>query len=219
MTTLSVASIKNTCYNRDLYEPSDDSFLVVDALLQRAKHWGKRPPCLCVEIGSGSGYVICSLALALKDLGVVPHCIATDINPAATQATATTLRQHSVPNADVLQCNLLDALLPRLAGKVDVLVFNPPYVPTPQEEVERGGIAAAWAGGHRGRVVTDRLLPLVGELLSRDGEFFLVTVPDNDPQEIASLLKAQGLSGRTLLTRSADEELLSIQHFCRTNSQ
>lgn len=83
---------------------------------------------------------------------------------------------------DVLQDDLLRALMPRLHGAVDILVCNPPYVPTPDHEVARGGIAAAWAGGNRGRVVVDRLLPLVPQVLSPRGVFYLVTVPENDPQ-------------------------------------
>ena len=55
----------------------------------------------------------------------------------------------------------MQALLPRLNGAVDLLIFNPPYVPTPDEEVGRGGIAAAWARGARGRVIIDQVMPQV----------------------------------------------------------
>ena len=44
---------------------------------------------------------------------------------------------------------------------ISAQVFNPPYVPTPDEEVERKGIAQAWAGGYKGRAVTDLVLPKV----------------------------------------------------------
>ena len=109
--------------------------------------------------------------------------VATDLNPAAATATLATLSAHSVAQCtDVLTTDIVSGLLPRLRGAIDFLVFNPPYVPTPDEEVERGGIAAAWAGGYRGRMVIDRVMPLVPELLSMSGEMVMVTVPDNDPQ-------------------------------------
>lgn len=45
------------------------------------------------------------------------------------------------------------------------------------------GIEAAWAGGIRGREVTDRFLPAVAQLLSSDGLFYLITIAENDPSE------------------------------------
>jgi release factor glutamine methyltransferase len=177
-----IASIKKTTFHRDVYEPAEDSFAVVDALAAHRQAWRERPPRLCLEVGCGSGYVICSLALLLRELGIAAQLLATDINPQAAAATSATLAAHEVAQrVDVLLCDLASALLPAAEGQVDVLVFNPPYVPTPDEEVTRGGIAAAWAGGARGRRVTDRLLPLLPRLLSPRGEAFLVAVHENDP--------------------------------------
>jgi release factor glutamine methyltransferase len=45
---------------------------------------------------------------------------------------------------------------------VDILVFNPPYVPTEEEEGDaaqfEGGISAAWAGGAVGMTTTEAMI-------------------------------------------------------------
>jgi len=50
----------------------------------------------------------------------------------------------------------------RLRGSVDVLVFNPPYVPTELEETKQGQevgqISSSWAGGFDGMEVANKLL-------------------------------------------------------------
>lgn len=48
--------------------------------------------------------------------------------------TRETLSAHGV-QADVVVTDLVHGLEKRLAGSVDVLLFNPPYVPTPEHEV------------------------------------------------------------------------------------
>ncbi|KAL4426014.1 hypothetical protein ABPG75_010030 [Micractinium tetrahymenae] len=194
----------------------EDSFALVDALAANLEAWQRCPPRLCLEVGCGSGYVVCSLALLLRQAGAAAQLLATDVNPRAAAATAQTLAAHQVRDrVDIVLADLASALLPSIAGLVDVLVFNPPYVPTPDEEVERGGIAAAWAGGERGRRVADRLLRLVPALLSPRGEMFLVAVHENDPPELMQLMEAAGFEARVALQRSADEERLTILHFRR----
>ena len=119
---LRVASIALTEYNSDVYEPSDDSFALVDALEAAAPAWRAQRPRTCAEIGCGSGYVICSLAMLLRQLGICGSLFATDISQHALDATRRTLRAHAVGSVELLRTNLLDGLLDRLERRVDVLV-------------------------------------------------------------------------------------------------
>lgn len=53
----------------------------------------------------------------------------------------------------------------RLAQSIDILLFNPPYVPTSDQEAqeaqETSQIQASWAGGADGMSVTERFLQMV----------------------------------------------------------
>lgn len=123
----------------------------------------------------------------------LPVCLCTDINVKACQATQATAFKNKVrlraraharcwskmqialdsramfgswqTRLDPVLTSLVEALSPRLHGQVDVLLFNPPYVPTEEEEVrqaqEQGRIAGSWAGGSIGMNVTDQLLDQV----------------------------------------------------------
>ncbi|ACO70183.1 predicted protein, partial [Micromonas commoda] len=174
-----------------VYEPAEDSFLLVDTLVAE---WDARlandPPRCALEVGSGTGYVIASAAVLMRDSGLDDfRCHATDVNPDAVACTRATADAHGVGDyVTVIQCDLLGPLRERLRGKVDLLLFNPPYVLTPSEEVAAGGIAAAWAGGKDGREVLDRLLPDVADVLAPGGTFLLLLLHDNKPHDVAEIL-------------------------------
>uniref|UniRef100_A0A8C2KL09 Methyltransferase HEMK2 n=1 Tax=Cyprinus carpio TaxID=7962 RepID=A0A8C2KL09_CYPCA len=115
----------------DVYEPAEDSFLLMDALEKDAEWLKGSRPSVCLEVGSGSGVVSAFLASVVGP-GALYLC--TDVNPAAAQCTLQTARCNHLQLQPVIT-DLVQCLLPRLNGKVDVLVFNPPYVVTPSDEV------------------------------------------------------------------------------------
>lgn len=85
--------------------------------------------------------------------------LCTDINPDATKMTQSTFLQNKIPDFDIVNGNLIDAFEKRL--QVDVLLFNPPYVPSEDEELGKNDIYASFAGGLDGRQIIDILLPKV----------------------------------------------------------
>ena len=62
----------------------------------------------------------------------------------------------------VVNGSLASPFQSRLAQQIDVVIFNPPYVPTLEEEASdaqlSGSIGGAWAGGTDGMKITNVLL-------------------------------------------------------------
>ncbi|XP_022927839.1 hemK methyltransferase family member 2-like [Cucurbita moschata] len=212
MSPFKTAQIHLVSSHREVYEPCDDSFALVDALLADRVNLLNHHPTLCLEVGCGSGYVITSLALMLGKEASGTHYIATDINPHATRVTQETLEAHGV-HAELVSTDIAYGLEKRLASSVDVLIVNPPYVPTPEEEVGLEGIASAWAGGENGRSVIDRMLPVADALLSDKGWLYMVFLEANNPSQICLQMREKGYASRIVVQRSTEEESLHVIKF------
>lgn len=162
-----------------VYAPREDSWLFVDCLCQEEEFLRALQPCICVEFGPGSGVVSTHLSSLLPAFNL--QFIAVDINADAANTTRhnfmTNLDGADSPSLfcvwgsfvshvyvlvgrphgmDCIVCDLDEAFGSHLDGKVDVLLFNPPYVPTEDIELGHRDIRASWAGGQDGRVVIDR---------------------------------------------------------------
>ncbi|EIN13669.1 hypothetical protein PUNSTDRAFT_117379 [Punctularia strigosozonata HHB-11173 SS5] len=196
----------------EVYEPAEDTFLLLDALEEDVSNLKQLNPRICLEIGSGSGCVSSFLSTLLGPSSAVFLC--TDINPHAARCTVATGRQNKTP-LDSVNTWLHLPLCKRLAGAVDVLLFNPPYVPTAEHEASDAqrarDISGAWAGGTDGMQVTDLLLPLVKGLLSRNGIFYLVALKQNNIPRIQTQISGMyGLQSEIVIQRRAGREHLHI---------
>lgn len=149
-----------------IYEPQEDTFLLLDALEQELPALALLNPTLVLEVGyflnlsrSGSGCVSAFLG------GLLPRSVlmATDINADACTGTLETCARNN-RTIDSIRSDLGAGFQARLEGLVDVLVFNPPYVVTAPSEVGSHCIDAAWAGGINGRQVIDRFMPIAAVL-------------------------------------------------------
>lgn len=118
-------------------------------------------------------------------------------------------------NVESILCDLFESF--RDGVVFDIIVFNPPYVPTDQDEFDRAirerDIAASWAGGMDGREVTDNFLNNVSHFLSRNGIAYMVALEANKIKEIGQIAEGYGLEVCEILKRREGLEMLYILRF------
>lgn len=146
-------------------DPRPDSETLIDAALELTGRNGERRNGVCriLDVGTGSG---CLLVTLLAEL---PNAtgIGTDIDPQALQIAERNARRHGVASRASW---VLARSLNGISGPVDLLVSNPPYVPTGEiegldPEVRQYDPRAALDGGADGlriyRELADELARVV----------------------------------------------------------
>ena len=215
-----------------IYDPAEDSFLLIDTLGADAERafFKARFPTTCptplvLEVGTGSGVVLAFVTQFAEHIFGGPNVITLglDINEYACRASVQTIdkacdsawgngQRHALP-LGISQSDLAAACRP---GVVDVLIFNPPYVPTPSiplqrklDEMECQGpigtrsghakfaedsrlLELSYAGGKDGMEVTARLLEQVPRLLSARGVAYILLCEGNKPEGVKESIGAWG---------------------------
>mmetsp|Transcript_20178 Transcript_20178/g.29951 ORF Transcript_20178/g.29951 Transcript_20178/m.29951 type:complete len:261 (+) Transcript_20178:255-1037(+) len=208
-------------YDR-VYEPSDDTYLLLDGI-SLAFQSGMIPTQkhTTLEIGSGTGVPTVYLAQRLQkwseDKDHVHHV--TDINPYALEVSQATAKANSV-SLILHECDLVTPLLKELENAVDIVLFNPPYVPTPDDELGSTGIECSWAGGKDGRQVINRAISQLARTLAKpNGQIFMITVDDNAPEDLAQQFANVGLNLKPWVRRRARNEYLTVQRLTWANKE
>ena len=207
-----------------VYPPAEDSYLLLDLFSSpseqdflHARFDDQSLPPLVAEVGTGSGVI---LAFLTANSGSIFNrrdilTLGTDINVSSCQAAEKTSRVHCLERQHTtghtpgafLNCICADLLNAVRDAEVDLLVFNPPYVPSDMlpsiyvtksdSEFERDSVCLALAtdGGTDGMEVTNRLLKSLTRALSQRGVAYVLLCKRNRPQEVVRSIHSWQGSG------------------------
>lgn len=171
---------------RDVYEPAEDSLLLLEALARDAGDLV--PGARALDCGTGTGIV--ALWLAREGAASV---LAIDANPAAARlARENAARLGLAGRVQVARGDLLAAVSP--SARFDLVAFNAPYLPSGPDERLPGEIDRAFHGGEGGVEVAARFLGQVVHHLAPDGRAYVVVSDRGDLPALGQAARAAGLS-------------------------
>lgn len=173
-----------------VYAPQEDSWLLSGVLESSRLAEGRR----VLDICTGSGI----LALDAARLGA-REVLAFDLSPAAVECASGNAAASGLP-VTVRLGTLQDAAR---HGPFDLVISNPPYVPSTLPPAGTGP-DRAWDAGADGRVVLDELCTLAPRLISPRGALLLVQSEFSAPRQTVQMLTDSGFVAHTAARQTID---------------
>ena len=154
-----------------------------------------RPQPVVADLGTGSGAIACAVARAVPRAEV----LAVEQSSGALAVASRNVRELGLSGRVRLLAGDLFAPLGSLLGSLDLVVSNPPYLPSAvipslPPEVSRHEPRAALDGGPDGLAVIRRLVQGAPAMLRPRG-WLLMEIGEEQAGPIASLMAAEGFAG------------------------
>jgi release factor glutamine methyltransferase len=161
-----------------VFHPRSDTWLLADIVRQQAA----LPGADVLELGTGSGAV----AIAAAQGGA--HSVTVvDLSRRALVTAALNARLNGVR----VRPRRGDLFAPVDGERFDIVVSNPPYLPS--DDIPARGAQRAWEGGEDGRAILERICASVADHLRPGGIVLLVHSSVNDLSRTLGALDAAGL--------------------------
>jgi release factor glutamine methyltransferase len=177
---------------RDVYEPAADTELLVRSIRLRK---GER----VLEIGTGTGII----AIHCAKHGC--RVTATDVVAEALELARENAQQNTV-DVDLLEGDMFEPV----EGRFDVIIFNPPYLPTAPEDLTHSPLDRALDGGPDGTDVTIRFLEQLDQYLTDEGRAYIVVSSLQDNGKMEDAMHRQRLVARRRGSEKFDFETISV---------
>jgi release factor glutamine methyltransferase len=167
----------------DVMIPRPETELVVDKCFEKIA--GNGEGCVTLDAGTGSGVIAVTLACERPGLRLV----ATDISRKALDVAAANARKHGVQQRILF---LEGDLCEPATEAVELVVSNPPYIPTAvietlQPEVREHEPRVALDGGPDGLSVIRRLVPQAAQRL-KDGGWLVMELGENQARNTRDII-------------------------------
>lgn len=186
----------------EVYEPAEDSFLLLEAIHIKSNE-------TVLELGTGCGII--ALECARRGL----HVVCTDINPYAIRLTRNNIEQNKhllKGSIEIRQGNLFSTLNKK--ELFNIIIFNPPYLPTKKQEKIGGWFDIATDGGRNGLRITKQFIQGLKNHLLDNGRAYFIFSSLSNRLTLEHYLKNERFAYEIVAYRHFDGEELDV--YCVT---
>jgi release factor glutamine methyltransferase len=186
----------------EVYDPAEDTYLLLETL-----HIDSDDTIL--ELGTGCGIIALNCACQGS------RTICTDINPFAVQLTRRNIERNQIllrNSIEIRQGTLFSVLHEK--ELFNIIIFNPPYLPTKKQETIGGWFDIATDGGQDGLRVTKRFIQGLKKHLLNNGRAYFIFSSLSNRLTLEHYLKNEKLSFCIVARRKFDSEQLDV--YCVT---